>query len=59
MDIAEFCLEEEEILDKDGGFTGKRKLRDASVGLRALETLCKTFGVQHEGLDETMPEKRK
>ena len=44
LEIAEFCLEEEEILDKDGGYTGKRKLRDASVGLKALESLCKHLG---------------
>lgn len=44
LEIAEFSLEEEEILDKDGGYTGKRKLRDASVGLKALETLCKHLG---------------
>lgn len=44
LEIAEFSLEEEEILDKDGGYTGKRKLRDASVGLRALEYLCKYLG---------------
>ena len=44
LDIAEFSLEEEDILDKDGGFTGKKKLRDATVGLRALESLCKHLG---------------
>ena len=44
LEIAEFSLEEEEILDKDGGYTGKRKLRDASVGLKALENLCKHLG---------------
>lgn len=44
LEIAEFSLEEEEVLDKEGGFTGKRKLRDASVGLKALETLCKHLG---------------
>lgn len=44
LDIAEFSLEEEDILDKDGGFTGKKKLRDAAVGLRALESLCKHLG---------------
>ena len=42
--IAEFSLEEEEILDKDGNFTGKKKLRDASAGLKALESLCKYLG---------------
>jgi phage terminase small subunit len=44
LQIAEFSLEEEEILDKDGGFTGKRKLRDTSAGLKALESLCKYLG---------------
>lgn len=44
LEIAEFSLEEEEVLDKEGGYTGKRKLRDASVGLKALETLCKHLG---------------
>lgn len=44
LEIAEFALEEEEVLDKDGGYTGKRKLRDATVGLRALESLCKHLG---------------
>lgn len=44
LEIAEFSLEEEEILDKEGGYTGKRKLRDASVGLKALENLCKHLG---------------
>ena len=44
LEIAEFALEEEEILDKDGGYTGRKKLRDAAVGLRALESLCKHLG---------------
>lgn len=44
LEIAEFCLEEEEILDKEGGYTGKKKLRDATTGLRALESLCKHLG---------------
>lgn len=44
LEIAEFSLEEEEILDKDGGLTGKKKLRDATTGLRALEYLCKHLG---------------
>lgn len=56
LEIAEFSLEEEEILDKEGGYTGRRKLRDATVGLRALEYLCKYlgFGAKHD--DEGMPE---
>lgn len=44
LQIAEFSLEEEDILDKDGNFTGKRKLRDSSAGLKALEGLCKYLG---------------
>lgn len=44
LQIAEFSLEEEDILDKDGGFTGKKKLRDTSAGLKALEGLCKYLG---------------
>lgn len=44
LEIAEFSLEEEDILDKDGGFTGKKKLRDTTAGLRALESLCKYLG---------------
>ncbi len=44
LQIAEFSLEEEEIVDKDGNFTGKKKLRDSSAGLKALEGLCKYLG---------------
>lgn len=44
LQIAEFSLEEEEICDKDGNPTGKKKLRDASAGLKALESLCKYLG---------------
>lgn len=44
LQIAEFSLEEEDILDKDGNFTGKKKLRDSSAGLKALESLCKYLG---------------
>ncbi len=44
LQIAEFSLEEEDVLDKDGAFTGKRKLRDTSAGLKALESLCKYLG---------------
>lgn len=44
LQIAEFSLEEEDILDKDGNLTGKKKLRDASAGLKALESLCKYLG---------------
>ena len=45
LQIAEFSLEEEEIFDKDGNYTGKKKLRDASAGLKALESLCKYLGL--------------
>lgn len=44
LQIAEFSLEEEDILDKEGNFTGKKKLRDTSAGLKALESLCKYLG---------------
>jgi phage terminase small subunit len=44
LQIAEFSLEQEDILDKEGNFTGKCKLRDASAGLKALESLCKYLG---------------
>ena len=44
LQIAEFSLEEEEILDKEGCPTGKKKLRDTSAGLKALESLCKYLG---------------
>ena len=44
LQIAEFSLEEEEILDKDGNFSGKKKLRDSGAGLKALEALCKYLG---------------
>lgn len=44
LQIAEFSLEEEDILDKEGGYTGKKKLRDTSAGLKALESLCKYMG---------------
>ncbi len=56
LEIAEFSLEEEEILDKDGGFTGRRKLRDAAVGLRALEYLCKYLCFNTKVSDEVIPE---
>lgn len=57
LEIAEFSLEEEEILDKEGGYTGKKKLRDSAVGLRALESLCKHLGFstvgESDGIAET------
>ena len=39
LQIAEFSLEEEDILDKEGGLKKKKKLRDTSAGLKALESL--------------------
>lgn len=56
LEIAEFSLEEEEILDKEGGYTGKKKLRDASVGLKALETLCKHLGFNSKNSTEEISE---
>ena len=56
LEIAEFSLEEEDILDKDGGYTGKKKLRDATVGLRALESLCKHLGFSAKNEDSENPE---
>ncbi|MBO7672583.1 terminase small subunit [bacterium] len=44
LQIIEFSLEEEDITDKDGEATGKKKLRDTSTGLKALENLCKHIG---------------
>ena len=44
LQIAEFSLKEEDVQDKDGNYTGKKKLRDASAGLKALESLCKYLG---------------
>ncbi len=44
LQIAEFSLQEEDILDKDGNLTGKRKLRDTAAGLKALDALCKYIG---------------
>ncbi len=52
LQIAEFSLEEEEILDKDGNFTGKKKLRDTSAGLKALESLCKYLGFNSANEEE-------
>lgn len=44
LQIAEFSLEEEDVLDKDGNYTGKKKLRDTTAGLKALDTLSKYLG---------------
>lgn len=51
LQIAQFSLEEEDILDKDGNFTGKKKLRDSSAGLKALESLCKYLGFSSANSD--------
>ena len=53
LQIAEFSLEEEDILDKDGGYTGKKKLRDTSAGLKALESLCKYLGFSAKQEEES------
>ena len=57
LHIAEFSLEEEDILDKEGHPTGKKKLRDTSAGLKALESLCKYLGLSSEKDDEYKPAK--
>jgi phage terminase small subunit len=49
LQIAEFSLQEEDILDKEGAFTGKKKLRDTSAGLKALESLCKYLDFNVKG----------
>ena len=41
LQIAEFSLEEEDITDKNGNPTGRKKLRDTSSALKAIESLCK------------------
>ena len=56
LQIAEFSLAEEDILDKDGNFTGKRKLRDATAGLKALEALCKYLGFSTAQSDDEYQE---
>lgn len=52
LEIAEFALEEEEVLDKEGNYTGKKKLRDTAAGLRALESLCKHLGFDTKSGDD-------
>ena len=52
LQIAEFSLEEEEITDKDGNYTGKKKLRDTSAGLKALESICKYLGITSNDTNE-------
>lgn len=49
LQIAEFSLEEEDITDKEGNFTGKKKLRDTSAALKSLESLCKYLGFNSSG----------
>nr|DAP59728.1 MAG TPA: Terminase small subunit [Caudoviricetes sp.] len=56
LQIAEFSLEQEDILDKDGNYTGKRKLRDSSAGLKALESLCKYLGFSQQNESNQYPE---
>lgn len=58
LQIAEFSLEEEEITDKEGNYTGKKKLRDTSAGLKALESLCKYLGFNSESKDEEYKQAR-
>ena len=55
LQVAEFSLEEEDILDKDGGYTGRKKLRDTSAGLKALESLCKYLGFNSADAQEYQP----
>lgn len=52
LQIAEFSLELEDILNKDGESTGKKKLRDSSAGLKALESLCKYLGFSNSKDEE-------
>lgn len=52
LQIAEFSLEEEDILDKEGYPTGKKKLRDSSAGIKALESLCKYLGFNSKDIQE-------
>ena len=56
LQIAEFSLTQEEILDKDGNFTGKLKLRDSSAGLKALESICKYLGYFNKNDENTYKE---
>ena len=52
LQIAEFSLEEEDITDKEGNFTGKKKFRDTSAALKALESLCKYLGFNNPSAEE-------
>ncbi len=53
LQIAEFSLQEEDITDKEGNYTGKKKLRDSSAGLKALESLCKYLGFSSAEKEES------
>lgn len=57
LQIAEFSLVEEDITDKDGNFTGKKKLRDTGAGLKALESLCKYLGINSTETEDYKPAK--
>ncbi len=48
LNIIEFSLETEDILDKEGNKTGKTKLKDTQSCLRALDCLCKHLGIASE-----------
>lgn len=52
LQIAEFSLQEEDVLDKEGVPTGKKKLRDTSAALKALESLCKYLGFNSKEVQE-------
>ncbi len=56
LQIAEFSLEEEDILDKEGMPTGKRKLRDSNAGIKALESLCKYLGFSNSNENDDYTE---
>ena len=58
LQIAEFSLEEEDILDKEGCITGKKKLRDTSAGLKALESLCKYLGFNSDQDEEEYKDRK-
>jgi len=57
LQIAEFSLEPEDILDKEGNPTGKKKLRDTSAGLKALESLAKYLGFSNASASEAVSPK--
>ncbi|MCQ2789318.1 MAG: terminase small subunit [bacterium] len=56
LEIAEFSLEEEEIYDKNGEYTGRKKFRDASNGLKALEYLSKYLNLNSDNSNENSSE---